>query len=305
MQIYLPIAELSINIFFILFLGAGVGFLSGLFGVGGGFLMTPFLIFLGIPPTVAVGTEANQIVSTSISGTLAHWRRGGVDIAMGGVLLAGGVVGSVLGVLLFSFLQQTGQIGLVIRFCYVIFLGIIGGLMFWESFRSIFNPKPAVRRKLRPSWVDALPLKVRFRSSGLYLSVLLPLCVGFVVGVLAALMGIGGGFLMVPAMIYLLGMPLNKVVGTSLFQILFVTACVTFLQAYLNYNVDLVLASLLFVSSAIGAQIGSHFSGRLNAERFRIVLSCLALAVCIKLLFDLMLTPNDIYFLETLQGGRL
>ena len=305
MQIYLPVAELSVNLPLILLLGLGVGCLSGLFGVGGGFLMTPLLMLLGIPPAVAVGTEANQIVATSISGTLAHWRRKGVDFTMGCVLLAGGLGGSLVGVLLFSFLRQEGEIGLVIRFCYIVFLGAIGTLMLWESLYSLLRlggGRISTRRS--HFWVHKLPFKLRFRASRLYISVLPGLAIGFVVGVLAALMGIGGGFLMVPAMIYLLGMPTRLVAGTSLFQILFVTTSVTFLQAYLNQNVDLVLAALLFVGSAVGAQFGSRLSGRIQAERFRVFLSLLALSVCGKLVFDLTVTPEDVYVLETLHASR-
>ena len=305
MQIYLPVAELSVNLPLILLLGLGVGCLSGLFGVGGGFLMTPLLMLLGIPPAVAVGTEANQIVATSISGTLAHWRRKGVDFAMGCVLLAGGLGGSLVGVLLFSFLRQEGEIGLVIRFCYIVFLGAIGTLMLWESLYSLLRPGGGrISTRRSHFWVHKLPFKLRFRASRLYISVLPGLAIGFVVGVLAALMGIGGGFLMVPAMIYLLGMPTRLVAGTSLFQILFVTTSVTFLQAYLNQNVDLVLAALLFVGSAVGAQFGSRLSGRIQAERFRVFLSLLALSVCGKLVFDLTVTPEDVYVLETLHASR-
>ncbi|HEY5598744.1 MAG TPA: sulfite exporter TauE/SafE family protein, partial [Kiloniellales bacterium] len=248
MQIYLPIAEMSVNIFLLLGMGGGVGFLSGLFGVGGGFLMTPLLIFIGVPPAVAVGTEANQIVASSVSGVLAHWRRGNVDFKMGFVLLLGGFAGSTLGVGLFSFLRELGQIDLVISLSYVVFLGIIGGLMFLESLRAMRRRKAAAgqRRKLHQHiWIHGLPLKMRFRRSKLYISALMPLAIGFLVGVLSAIMGVGGGFIMVPAMIYLLGMPTSVVVGTSLFQIIFVTANVTFLQAYANQTVDVVLALLL------------------------------------------------------------
>ncbi|MDP7549362.1 MAG: sulfite exporter TauE/SafE family protein, partial [Alphaproteobacteria bacterium] len=245
MQIYLPIAELSVNIFLFLGMGAGVGFLSGLFGVGGGFLMTPLLIFAGIPPAVAVATEANQIVASSVSGALAHWRRGNVDIKIGVVLLIGGFIGSTLGVWVFGLLRGLGQIDLVIRLSYVVFLGIIGALMLVESLRAISRQrKPGgKRRKLHQhNWLHGLPFKMRFRRSKLYISALLPLGIGVLVGILAAIMGVGGGFIMVPAMIYLLGMPTAMVVGTSLFQIIFVTANVTFLQAWQNQTVDIFLA---------------------------------------------------------------
>jgi uncharacterized membrane protein YfcA len=298
MQIYLPIAEMSVNVFLLLGMGAGIGFLSGLFGVGGGFLMTPLLIFIGIPPAVAVGTEANQIVAASVSGVLAHWRRGNVDFKMGLVLLLGGLAGSTLGVMLFSFLRGVGQIDLVISLCYVIFLGIIGALMLYESAKTMRRRKtaPGQRRKLHQhNWVHGLPLKMRFRRSKLYISALMPLGIGFLVGVLAAIMGVGGGFVMVPAMIYLLGMPTAVVIGTSLFQIIFVTANVTFLQAYFNQTVDVVLALMLLSGAVIGAQFGARAGAKLHGEELRGLLALMVLAVCGKLFFDLLVTPSDIY----------
>jgi uncharacterized protein len=300
MQIYLPIAEMSVNVFLLLGMGGGVGFLSGLFGVGGGFLMTPLLIFIGVPPAVAVGTEANQIVASSVSGVLAHWRRGNVDFKMGFVLLLGGFAGSTLGVLLFSFLRELGQIDLVISLSYVIFLGIIGGVMFYEGMRTMRRRRSASapRRKLHQhTWIHGLPLKMRFRRSKLYISALLPLTIGFLVGVLSAIMGVGGGFIMVPAMIYLLGMPTSVVIGTSLFQIIFVTANVTFLQAYANQTVDVVLALLLLTGAVIGAQFGARAGARLRGEELRVLLSLMVLAVCAKLFYDLLITPGDIYSL--------
>ncbi len=298
MQIYLPIAEISVNVFLILGLGGAIGFLSGLFGVGGGFLMTPILIFIGIPAPVAVGTEANQIVASSVSGVLAHWRRGNVDFKMGGVLLLGGLLGSSFGVWLFSILRQLGQIDLVIKLCYVTFLGIIGGLMFVESLRAMTRRRggAAARGKMhKHTWIHGLPLKMRFRRSKLYISALLPVGVGFLVGMLSALMGVGGGFIMVPAMIYLLGMPTAVVVGTSLFQIIFVTANVTFLQAYANQTVDVVLAVILLAAAVIGAQFGARAGATLRGEQLRILLALMVLAVCGKLLYDLTVTPEDIY----------
>ena len=298
MQIYLPIAEISVNALLLLSLGGGIGFLSGLFGVGGGFLMTPILIFIGVPAAVAVGTEANQIVASSVSGVLAHWRRGNVDFKMGAVLLVGGFAGSSFGVGLFSLLRSVGQIDLVIKLSYVIFLGIIGTLMFVEGLRSLRrrrNPSRGQRKLHTHTWVHGLPLKMRFRKSRLYISALLPFGVGFVVGILAAIMGVGGGFIMVPAMIYLLGMPTAVVVGTSLFQIIFVTANVTFLQAYANQTVDVVLAVLLLIGGVIGAQFGARAGARLHGEQLRILLAMMVLAVCIKLGFDLTVTPEDIY----------
>ncbi len=300
MQIYLPIAEMSLDVFLLLSLGGVIGFLSGVFGVGGGFLMTPALIFIGVAPPVAVGTEANQIVASSVSGVFAHWQRGNVDFKMGAVLLIGGLVGSSFGVWLFAVLRSVGQIDLVIKLAYVTFLGIIGSLMFIESARSLNRRRgsPASRGKLhKHTWVHGLPFKMRFRRSKLYISALLPLGVGVFVGVLAAIMGVGGGFIMVPAMIYLLGMPTSVVVGTSLFQIIFVTANVTFLQAYANQTVDVVLALLLLSGAVIGAQLGAKASGKLHGEQLRILLAAMVLGVCAKLGYDLSVTPEDVYSL--------
>ena len=298
MHIYLPIAEMSVNIFLILGMGGLVGFLSGLFGVGGGFLMTPLLIFIGVPASIAVGTEANQIVASSVSGVIAHWRRGNVDFKMGAVLLAGGFVGSSLGVVLFRFLQTLGQIDLAIKLLYVVFLGTIGGLMFFESVRTILRSRnvAARRGKLHQhNWLHGLPLKMRFRRSKRYISAILPFSIGAAVGVLSALMGVGGGFIMVPAMIYLLGMPTSVVIGTSLFQVIFVTANVTFLHAITTQTVDVVLAILLLAGAVIGAQFGSKFSVRLRGEQLRALLAMLVLAVCVKIAFDLVITPEDLY----------
>jgi uncharacterized protein len=294
MQIYLPIAELSVNIFLILGMGGGVGFLSGVFGVGGGFLMTPLLIFIGIPPVVAVATEANQIVASSFSGVLAHWRRGNVDFKMGTLLLTGGVIGSSFGVWLFTFLKDLGQIDLVIKLSYVVFLGIIGFLMLIESINSMRASKSKRRKRIHThNWMHGLPLKMRFRKSRLYISAILPILIGIFVGILSAIMGVGGGFVMVPAMIYLLGMPTAVVVGTSLFQIIFVTANVTVLQAVSNQSVDIVLALLLLVGGVIGAQFGAKFGGRIQGEQLRGMLALIVIAVCLKLTFDLVVTPSD------------
>ena len=304
MYIYLPIAEVSMHIGIIIGLGGGVGFLSGLFGVGGGFLMTPLLIFFGIPPAVAVSTEANQIVASSVSGVLAHMRRGNVDFKMGGILMAGGVIGSSLGVALFSFLQSIGQIDLVIQLSYVVFLGIIGSLMLTESLRTIIRSrKPgAVRGKLHQhNWLHGLPLKMRFRRSKLYISAILPLALGAFVGILAAIMGVGGGFIMVPAMIYLLGMPTSVVVGTSLFQIIFVTANVTLLQSIQTQTVDFLLAGLLLFGAVIGAQFGSRAGALLRGEQLRGLLALMVLAVCIKIGYDLVVRPEDLLSVELLR----
>jgi uncharacterized membrane protein YfcA len=304
MYIYLPIAEVSMHIGIIIGLGGGVGFLSGLFGVGGGFLMTPLLIFFGIPPAVAVSTEANQIVASSVSGVLAHMRRGNVDFKMGGILMAGGVIGSTLGVALFSFLREIGQIDLVIQLSYVVFLGIIGALMLTESLRTIVRSrKPgAVRGKLHQhNWLHGLPFKMRFRRSKLYISAILPLSIGAFVGVLAAIMGVGGGFIMVPAMIYLLGMPTSVVVGTSLFQIIFVTANVTLLQSIQTQTVDFILAGLLLFGAVIGAQFGSRAGALLRGEQLRGLLALLVLAVCAKIGYDLIVRPEDLLSVELIR----
>ncbi len=304
MYIYLPIAEVSMHIGIIIGLGGGVGFLSGLFGVGGGFLMTPLLIFFGIPPAVAVSTEANQIVASSVSGVLAHMRRGNVDFKMGGILMAGGVIGSSLGVALFSFLREIGQIDLVIQLSYVVFLGIIGALMLTESLRTIVRSrKPgAVRGKLHQhNWLHGLPFKMRFRRSKLYISAILPLSIGAFVGILAAILGVGGGFIMVPAMIYLLGMPTSVVVGTSLFQIIFVTANVTLLQSIQTQTVDFILAGLLLFGAVIGAQFGSRAGALLRGEQLRGLLALLVLAVCVKIGYDLVVTPEDLLSVELIR----
>ena len=303
MQIYLPIAEMSVNVLLLLGLGGGVGILSGLFGVGGGFLMTPLLIFIGIPAPVAVATEANQIVASSVSGVIAHWRRGNVDFKMGLMLLLGGLVGSAFGVWLFTLLRGLGQIDLVIKLSYVVFLGIIGSLMLNEGLRAMLHHRRGPPPKRTHNWLHGLPFKMRFRRSRLYVSALLPLTVGASVGVLAAIMGVGGGFIMVPAMIYLLGMPTAVVVGTSLFQIIFVTANVTLLQSVTNQTVDVVLAMLLLTGGVIGAQIGARLSARLRGDQLRVLLAMLVLAVCAKLLFDLVATPADIYSIDV-GGGH-
>ena len=297
MQIYLPIAEVSVNAFLLLGLGGLVGLLSGLFGVGGGFLITPLLFFIGIPPTVAVATGANQVVASSVSGVLAQFKRKAVDVPMGLVLLVGGLIGSGLGIYVFNLLSRLGQIDLVVQLSYVVFLGSIGLLMFQESLRAMRRAKSGAKRGKRHqhTWVHNLPLKFKFRASGLYISVIPPMLVGVLVGILAAIMGVGGGFIMVPAMIYLLGMPTKVVIGTSLFQILFVSAFTTLMHAITNQSVDVMLALLLILGGVVGAQFGSRLGGRLKAEQLRILLALLVLAVCGKLALDLFLTPDDLY----------
>ncbi|MGJ8590605.1 MAG: sulfite exporter TauE/SafE family protein [Yoonia sp.] len=296
MQIYLPIAEISVNAFLLLGLGGIVGILSGMFGVGGGFLITPLLFFIGIPPAVAVATGANQIVASSVSALLAHLKRKTVDLRMGTVLLIGGLVGAAGGVSIFNYLKSLGQVDLLVNLCYVVFLGIIGGLMFIESLNALYKTRTGKRQpRKKHTWIQKLPFKMRFRVTGLYISVIPPLLVGAFVGLLAAIMGVGGGFIMVPAMIYLLGMPTKVVVGTSLFQILFVTAFTTLLHATTNYTVDIVLAVLLLIGGVIGAQFGTSLGTKLKAEQLRILLALLVLAVCGKLALDLLLQPSELY----------
>mgnify|MGYP006075767229 FL=1 len=304
MYIYLPIAEISVNALVLLGLGGLVGVLSGMFGVGGGFLMTPLLFFIGIPPAVAVATEANQIVASSFSGVLAHVKRRNVDFKMGGVLLIGGLVGAGVGVFIFNYLKGLGQVDLLVKLCYVVFLGIVGSLMFTESLQALRKSKQVSASKLRKkrTWIHALPLKIRFRVSGLYISAIPPVLIGILVGILAAIMGVGGGFVMVPAMIYLLGMPTKVVVGTSLFQIIFVTAFTTMLHATTNYTVDIVLAVLLLVGGVIGAQFGTMFGAKLKAEQLRILLAVMVLLVCAKLAFDLIVQPAELFSLGS--AGR-
>ena len=299
MQVYLPIAEVSVNAFLLLGIGGLVGILSGMFGVGGGFLITPLLFFIGIPPAVAVATSTNQVVASSFSALLAHLKRKTVDMVMGTVLLIGGLIGSALGVLLFNYLRSLGQVDLLVQLCYVLFLGVIGSLMFVESLNAIRRAnRPGARPVRRKhNWVHNLPLKMKFRVSGLYISVIPPLLVGIFVGVLAAIMGVGGGFIMVPAMIYLLGMPTKVVIGTSLFQIIFVAGFTTVLHATTNHTVDVVLALLLLIGGVIGAQFGTRIGVRMKAEQLRILLAMLVLGVCIKLAFDLLVHPTELYSL--------
>jgi uncharacterized membrane protein YfcA len=306
-QIYLPIAEISVNLLVMLGLGATVGFLSGMFGVGGGFLLTPFLILSGIPPAIAVATGANQIVGASVSGTLAQWRRGNVDLQMGSILIAGGIVGAIAGVLLLKVLREAGQAGLIISLTYVCFLGSIGALMLWESINAIRRVragKPVSARKSgQHIWIHGLPLKMRFPRSRLYISIIPPLVIGGLVGLLASFLGVGGGFIMVPAMIYLLRMPTNIVIGTSIFQIIFVTAIVTLLHATLNHTLDIVLAFLLIVGGVIGGQFGVRAGQKLRGEQLRAMLALMVLAVALRIFFDLVVHPSNLYSIVPLAGA--
>jgi len=300
MEIYLPIAEISVNWAMILGVGAAVGFLSGMFGVGGGFLMTPILIFYGIPPGIAVATQASHITASSLSGALAHWRRDHVDTKMGWMLVGGGLVGAGLGVYAFAALREIGQIELVIAASYVIMLGSIGAMMLNESLNTLRSGAPGGRRKPgQHNWIHGLPLKMRFRRSKLYISVVPPLVLGVVGGLLAAVLGVGGAFVLVPAMIYLLRMPTNIVVGTSQFQILFVTAATTVLHALGNQSVDIILALLLILGGVVGVQFGVRAGARLRGEQIRLLLALLVLAVALRLLYGLIATPADLYSLVT------
>ena len=306
MDIYLPIAELSVDVFVLLGLGGVVGFLSGIFGVGGGFLLTPLLIFIGIPPSIAVASSANQLVGASVSGVIAHWRRRNVDFHMGAVLLIGGFLGSVFGVWLFALLRRVGQVELVVTVSYVVLLGVLGAIMLVESTRAIIRQsRPGgSRRKLHQHmWIHGLPLKMRFRRSKLYISAIVPVGLGFLVGILSAIMGVGGGFVMVPAMIYMLDMPTAVVPGTSLLQIIFVAANVTVLQAVGTGTVDAVLALILLVGGVIGAQLGTRFGARLRGEQLRALLALLVLGVAVKLARDLGVRPVDLYSVVMVGGA--
>jgi uncharacterized protein len=306
-QIYLPIAEISVNLVVMLGLGAAVGFLSGMFGVGGGFLLTPFLMLSGIPPAIAVATGANQIVGTSVSGTLAQWRRGNVDVHMGAVLIGGGVVGALIGVFLLRYLRGLGQAGLIISLTYVCFLGAIGALMLWESVRAMQRQRAGktttARKASQHNWIHGLPLKMRFPRSRLYISAIPPLVIGGMVGLLASFLGVGGGFIMVPAMIYLLRMPTNIVVGTSIFQIIFVTAIVTLLHATLNHTLDIVLAFVLVIGGVIGGQFGVRAGQKLRGEQLRALLALMVLGVAVRILLDLVIRPADLYSIVPLAGS--
>ncbi|WP_156680563.1 sulfite exporter TauE/SafE family protein [Sphingomonas profundi] len=304
MDLYLPIAGLSVNVLVIVGLGGLVGILSGMFGVGGGFLTTPLLIFYGIPPAVAVASSATQITGASVSAVLAHQRRQGVDFHMGGVLVAGGAVGAVAGGMLFRWLQRTGQIDTVVGILYVVLLGSIGLLMAKEAAQSIAvmwgkAPPPPAPRRHHPL-IAALPMRWRFYRSGLYISPLAPLLLGFGTGLLTVLLGVGGGFVLVPAMIYLLGMSTRVVVGTSLFQILFVTAATTLVHATTTKAVDIVLAGLLLIGSVTGAQLGARLAQRVRPEWLRFALAGIVLAVAIRMALGLGWRPDEIYTVQPL-----
>jgi uncharacterized protein len=303
MQIYLPIAELSLNVVLLLTMGFAIGFLSGMFGVGGGFILTPMLIFLGVPPAVAVGTGASQVVAASVSGSVAHWRRNNVDLQMSFLLILGGFAGALVGVKVLAYLLARGQLEPFVAISYVVLLGVVGSLMLMESLR-VLRAAPAVkatasmRRGGQHTWLDGLPLKLRFRHSRIYASLIPFVGIGVVVGLLTAIMGVGGGFLLVPAMIYLMRIPTRIVIGTSTVQILCVTAFATVLQATLNFNVDMLLAVPLMAGSVIGAQFGVGFSERFKAEQLRALLALIVIAVAIRMALGLVVRPSDLYSLE-------
>jgi len=302
MDIYLPIANLPVNMLVIVGLGGIVGLLSGIFGVGGGFLTTPLLIFYGIPPTVAAASAATQVTGASVSGVISHLSRNTVDIRMGIVMVVGGIVGALIGAALFSILQAIGQIDTVIGILYVLMLGGIGGLMAWESIQTLVaiksGSRSAARKRRHHPLVAALPMRWRFYKSGLYISPLAPLLLGMATGILTMLLGVGGGFIMVPAMLYLLGMGTQVVVGTSLFQILFVTMATTLVHSVTTKAVDLVLAMLLLIGSVTGAQIGTHVARKVQPEYLRILLAFIVLVVAIRMALGLGWQPDEIYTLE-------
>ncbi|MBW6401685.1 sulfite exporter TauE/SafE family protein [Roseomonas sp. HJA6] len=303
MQVYLPIAEMSVDALLLLGIGFGVGWLSGLFGVGGGFLLTPLLILIGIPAPVAVASGANQTIGASVSGLIAQWRRGNVDARMGAVLLVGGFIGSGAGVQLFALLRRAGQVDLAVAIFYVVILGTVGMLMVRESVRSILRRRRtgvAAAKAHEHTWLHGLPFKMRFRKSRLYISVVPPLLVGFGIGILSAVMGVGGGFMLVPAMIYLLGMPTSVVIGTSLFQVVFVAANVTFLQAVQVGSVDIVLTLLLLAGGVVGAQFGASMGTKLRGEETRALLGMLVLSVALGLLYDLVRAPDNLFSIGAL-----
>ncbi len=297
--VYLPIAEISVNIFVLFFMGAAVGFLSGMFGVGGGFLITPLLIFYNIPPAVAVATGANQVIASSFSGALSHFKRGTLDVKLGSLLVIGGVIGAGVGIYVFVLLRQLGQLDLIVSLLYVVFLSTIGGLMLYESIQAMRRTRAGQLATLKKpgqhNWVHRLPFKMRFRASKIYVSIIPVLVLGAAIGFLSSIMGVGGGFIMVPAMIYLLKVPTNVVIGTSLYQIVFVTAFATVMQATTNQSVDIVLAMLLMTGGVVGAQYGARIGQKLRGEQLRALLAMLVLAVGLRLAIELFVTPDDIY----------
>ncbi len=311
MEIYLPIAGMSINFFLVIGIGGMVGFLSGLFGVGGGFLLTPLMMMIGIPPAVAAASDSNQIVAAASSGAFAHWRLGNVDFKMGLVILAGGILGGTVGVQLVKVLRAMGNFEFVMKVVYVLMLGLVGGAMFIESWRTIRRSKAdtggaavvAMGESGLTRLLNKMPLKMDFQRSGLHTSAIFPFSIGAIVGVMAALLGVGGGFIMVPAMIYIIGMPTIAAIGTDLFQIVLTSANVTLQQAFVNKTVDLLLALILLFGSSIGAQFGAMAGKRLKGEQIRILLAIIVLALTVKIFLDLVLTPSDLVSLAPAKGG--
>ena len=300
MEIYLPVAEMSVSWIVMIALGAGVGFLSGMFGVGGGFLMTPLLVFSGIPSTVAVATTLSHVTASSMSGALAQWRKKLIDFTMAGVMRVGGLAGTLGGGGLVAVMRRQGQMDLIVALSYVVMLGSIGFIMLRESLATLKAHRSGVTKSVRPvnrAWIQRLPFKMRFRQSRLYISVIPPIAIGFAVGVLSAIMGIGGGFIIVPAMIYILRMPTNVVMGTSLVQIIAVTAITTVLQAASNYAVDIVLAGLLVIGGVVGAQFGVRAGAKLRGEQVRLLMAVVVLTVCAGLFWQLVARPADVYSL--------
>jgi hypothetical protein len=306
-QIYLPIADLPVNIFVVLAIGLAVGFISGMFGIGGGFLMTPLLIFLGIQPAVAVASVTGHIAASSMSGAISYWRRNAVDLALVFMLLAGGLVGTVFGVWLFTLLRSIGQLDLTIGLSYVLLLGIVGALMVTESVRAIIRArqgKPVeLRRPGSHTWFHGLPFKVRFKRSRIYVSAVPVWAIGFIIGFVGAVMGIGGGFLLVPMLIYLLRVPTGTVIGTSMVLTLVTMASATVLHAITNHLVDALLALILMVGGVTGAQFGARAGSRMSGERLRLLLGLLVLAVGIRFAFNLILAPEELYSIRPLEGG--
>ncbi len=311
MEIYLPIAGMSINFFLVIGIGGVVGFLSGLFGVGGGFLLTPLMMMIGIPPAVAAASDSNQIVAAASSGAFAHWRLGNVDFKMGLVILAGGILGGTVGVQLVKVLRAMGNFEFVMKVVYVLMLGLVGSAMFIESWRTIRRSKAeaggaaavAVGESGLTRLLNKMPLKMDFQRSGLHTSAIFPFGIGAIVGVMAALLGVGGGFIMVPAMIYIIGMPTIAAIGTDLFQIVLTSANVTLQQAFVNKTVDLLLALILLFGSTIGAQFGAMAGKRLKGEQIRILLAIIVLVLTVKIFLDLVLTPSDLVSLAPAKGG--
>ena len=310
MEIYLPIAGMSINFFLVIGIGGLVGFLSGLFGVGGGFLLTPLMMMIGIPPAVAAASDSNQIVAAAASGAFAHWRLGNVDFKMGLVILSGGIAGGTIGVQLVKVLRAVGNFEFVMKVVYVLMLGLVGGAMFIESLRTIRRSKSsgaaAATTLGEPKLArlfTKMPLKMHFQRSGLHTSAIFPFTIGTIVGIMAALLGVGGGFIMVPAMIYIIGMPTIAAIGTDLFQIVLTSANVTLQQAFVNKTVDLLLALILLGGSTIGAQFGAMAGKRLKGEQIRILLAIIVLVLTVKIFLDLVITPSDLVSLAPAKGG--